>query len=78
MKRIVLHLLAVAMLFAASGCVAATVKNNRFGADREVVAVGDRVYIVNKTSGQVREVDMASAKPFVPETDDDDNAGDSE
>ena len=66
MKRGWLNIVLVALLLGSTGCIAATVKNNRFGTDREVVAVGNQVYIVDKANGNVMKVDLATAGPFAP------------
>ncbi len=58
------------LLLGSVGCIA-SVKNNRFGSDREVVAVGGQVYVVNKANGDVMKVDLGKAHPFVPDTDSD-------
>ena len=71
MRRIVLGFLAAAFLVSTSGCIAASVKNNRFAGDRGVVAVNDRVYVIDTRSGQVQEIDVSGARPFVPEPPDD-------
>ena len=60
-----LYLGLVVLLLGSTGCIAATVKNNRFGTDREVVAVDGQVYIVDKANGNVMKVDVATAGPFV-------------
>ena len=56
----------VGMLWIGSGCIVATsVKGNQFGREREVVAVGEDVYVVDKCSGRVMTVDLATSEPFV-------------
>ena len=60
----------LAVMMVATGCVAATtVKNNRFvTTTRELVAVNDQVYVVDKNTGEVMIIDMTSARPFEPES----------
>ena len=69
MRRIVLSFLAAAVLVSTTGCIAATVRNNRFAGERGLVAVKDRVYVIDTRSGNVQEIDISGAKPFVPEPD---------
>jgi len=66
MKRGYLSMAMGLILVGTVGCVAATVKNNRFGTDREVVAVNGQVYVVDKADGAVMKLDLAQAGPFVP------------
>jgi len=68
MKRVLVSLGLVALAITCNGCIAAmTIKENSFGiADREVVAVNDQVYVVDKATGVVMELDLSMAGPFVP------------
>lgn len=54
------------VLLSTLGCVAATVKGNRFGTDREAVVVNGQVFVIDKTNGAVMKVDVSTAGPFVP------------
>ncbi len=69
MRRLVLSLVTLGVLFVASGCIAANVSGNRFNTDRELVVVRDEVYMVDKCSGTVMKIDVSSAGPFVAESD---------
>lgn len=63
MRRMISGMLAAAMVALASGCIAVSSHRNRFDLGSEVVAVNDRVYIVNKRTGRVCEVDLSRAVP---------------
>ena len=67
MRRMVLSFLAAAVLVSTTGCIAASVRNNRFAGDRGIVAVKDRVYVIDTSTGKVQEIDLSAAEPFVPE-----------
>ncbi len=71
MKCLVMSVAMVCMVLGATGCIAATVSGNRFGTDREVIAVNDQVYVVDKSTGEVMTVDVSSAVPFVADSDSD-------
>lgn len=59
------------LLVGAAGCVAATVKDNRFGTSRDVVSVNGQVYVVDTATGKVMKLDVTNAGPFVPAEDSD-------
>lgn len=52
---------AALLLLAGAGCVAVSEKGNHYSSDRELVVVKDRVYLVDKSSGCVSEVDLVNA-----------------
>jgi len=66
MKRGWLSLGLAVMTLGAVGCVAATVKDNRFGTSRDVVSVNGQVYVVDTATGKVMKLDVTDAGPFVP------------
>jgi hypothetical protein len=68
MRRILMVFVAMGLLIAATGCVAVSAKHNRFGCECQVVAAGpgERVFVVNPQTGEIREVDLSAAKPFSP------------
>ena len=70
MKHVLFSLAMIGVMMAAGGCIApTTIKTNRFIlTDREVVAVNDQVYVVDKSTGEVMELDISSAQPFVAES----------
>lgn len=76
MLRNLSGVLLAGMLIASTGCLAISAKNNRFGSDREVVAVNGRVYLIDVKSGAVRELDLAAARPFEPGSKSDDGGDD--
>ncbi len=71
MKRFVMSVAMVCMVLGATGCVGTVVTKNRFGTDRELIAVNDQVYVVDKSTGEVMTVDVSSAVPFVADSDSD-------
>lgn len=76
MKRVLWTVCAAGLLLGQWGCVAVSSKNNRFGNDSDVVAVNGRVYVVNKSSGDVREIDIGHAKKFEPKPAEPDSSAD--
>ncbi len=64
MKRLVLTGLVVVWTMIGSGCIAVASRSTRIGTARELVAVEGRVYMVDKRSGAVREIDLSTARPF--------------
>ncbi len=69
MRRLITSVAMVCVVLSATGCFSTTVSRNRFGTDRELIAVNDQVYVVDKSSGAVMTVDVSSARPFVPDSD---------
>lgn len=68
MRRLMLGVIGLAML-ATTGCLAVSAKENQISVpagDTEVVAVDDHVYMVNKETGEIRELDLSQAKPYQP------------
>ncbi len=74
MKQLGTWLLSIVALMSLTGCLAVSAKHNRFGCEYGVVSVGEgeHVYLVNTVTGEVREIDVSGAKPFVPPHDDED------
>lgn len=67
MRRMILSVLAAAVMGAAGGCLAVSATEHKEvvqGVSSEVVEVDGHVYVVNKSTGEVREVDMSSPKPM--------------
>ena len=64
MRKVIVSLVAAGLLLTATGCIAVSSKTRRFASDSEVVAVNGRVYVVNKRTGQVRQVDLDRARPL--------------
>ena len=64
MRRIMLGGLLLIAFTMTTGCiaVAATEHTGHDSDQAEVVAVGERAYVVNKKTGKVWEVDLASAE----------------
>ncbi len=65
MRRVVLAILMVAALAMSGGCIGVSATEHKeiaSGGDCDVVAVGDHVYVVNKATGRVREVDLSAAE----------------
>jgi len=46
-----------------SGCVA--VSSRRYGPDHEVFVVRDRAYVLDKSDGRIKELDLSVATPYV-------------
>ncbi len=66
MRRTMLTLIGLA-LFSASGCIGVSETHNTGQArldDSEVAVVRDRVYVVSKTTGKAKIVDLSAATPF--------------
>jgi multidrug resistance efflux pump len=68
MRKILGLTLSLVVLLAGTGCVAVSAKSNRFGSDLDAVVVNDRIYVVNKITGCVKEINVDKAQPFVPDT----------
>lgn len=66
MTRICLVALLAAFVGLGSGCVAVSAKNNRFSDESDVVAVRDRVFVINKRTGRAWEVDIDRASKSPP------------
>ncbi len=69
MRKTILRTAAVALIGLCTGCLAVSAtETNRIEPNKsEVVSVNGHVYIVDKGTGHVREVDLASAKPYKPQ-----------
>ena len=67
MRRMMVSLMAAAMLFLASGCISVSAKKTWVGTDSEVIALDGRAYIVNKATGKVSYIDLETAVPFEAE-----------
>lgn len=54
------------LALASTGCLAVSATDNSKGwrSSKEVVAVGDQVYIVDTRTGQVNRVDLEKAQPM--------------
>ncbi|MCK6483660.1 MAG: hypothetical protein HUU22_14570 [Phycisphaerae bacterium] len=66
MKRLFLAALVTTFVGLGSGCVAVSAKNNRFSDESDVVAVRDRVFVINKRTGHAWEVDVDRASKTPP------------
>jgi hypothetical protein len=66
MKCGLFRLALLGLVTVASGCIAATsVRTCHISAaDRELVAVNEQVYVVDKATGEVMLIDVTSARPF--------------
>ncbi|MEE9296026.1 MAG: hypothetical protein V3W34_13835 [Phycisphaerae bacterium] len=69
MKRIAVIVLAAAWTLASSGCISYSVyaKTTRIGTTRQLVSVGDEVYMVDKIHGRVWRIDLSTALPYDPD-----------
>lgn len=67
MRRAILTLLVSVCAVVSAGCLAMST-NTRMGSQYDAVVVDDRVLIVNKCTGQVREVDLSCVEPLEPTT----------
>ncbi len=66
MRKYLGCLLSIAILFSTSGCIAVNAKDNTFGNERQAVAMGDRILIVNVSTGEVSEIDASKIEQFKP------------
>lgn len=66
MKKMIFSIVGLAALTAATGCMAVSATDNSRGvkSTREVVAIGNEVYIVDTRTGDVRKLDISNARPF--------------
>ncbi|MCA9256690.1 MAG: hypothetical protein KDA33_13670 [Phycisphaerales bacterium] len=66
MKRITLSLALHALTLAGSGCLAVSATDQSRGVKQthQVVAVGNKVYLVNIRTGEASEIDVTKAKPL--------------
>ena len=66
MKRIFLTVAALALVVSGSGCMAiSAADNSRAVKDRhQVVAVNNRVYLIDTRTGEAREINLKEAKPL--------------
>jgi len=73
MRRILLNALLVLVMVMTSGCLAvsATEHTELSSGDCDVVAVDERVYIVNKSTGKAWEVDLSRSERITPSDEDD-------
>ncbi|MFQ5590878.1 MAG: hypothetical protein ACE5HE_06935 [Phycisphaerae bacterium] len=71
MRRLKMVVAVAGVSLASAGCIATAVTKNRFGSDRELIAVNDQVYMVDKSTGKVMTVDVSSAVPFTTAADPD-------
>lgn len=69
MKRIFLSLALGALTLAGSGCLAVSATDQSRGIKQthQVVAVGNKVYLVNIRTGEASEIDVSNAKPLKAE-----------
>lgn len=66
MKRFTFSLALVALTIAGSGCLAVSATDQSRGVKQthQVVAVGNKVYLVNIRTGEASEIDVSKAKPL--------------
>lgn len=66
MKRVWLGMAAVALAISGSGCMAISASDHSRGMkDRhQVVAVNNRVYLIDTRTGEAREINLKEAKPL--------------
>lgn len=66
MRRIVLSLAMAGFAVAGSGCLAVSATDQSRGVKQthQVVAVGNKVYLVNIRTGEASEIDITHAKPL--------------
>ena len=66
MKSGLFGLALLGLVTVASGCIAATeIRTCNISAfDREVIAVNEQVYVVDKATGEVMRIDVTLAGPF--------------
>ncbi|HPF41054.1 MAG TPA: hypothetical protein P5081_14590 [Phycisphaerae bacterium] len=79
MKRFTLSLALLALTLAGSGCLAVSATDQSRGVKQthQVVAVGNKVYLVNIRTGEASEIDVTKAKPLNTTCEHNDvNAGD--
>lgn len=79
MRRFVLSLVVATLGLAGTGrlAVSATDQSNGIKQTHQVVAVGNKVYVVNIRTGEASEIDITHAKPLhVTREMDDTTAGD--
>ena len=75
MKSGLFGLALLSLVTVASGCIAATsIRTCNISAmDREVVAVNEQVYVVDKATGEVMLIDVTSARPFEQDSEEDED-----
>ena len=64
MRRTRLIVGVLAWTLALSGCISVHTRTTRIVNAREVVPVGEDVYVIDKVDGQVWRVDLSTAQPF--------------
>lgn len=67
MRRIALGVAGLALSAACSGCMAVSATDNSKGwkTSKDVVAVGNEVYIVDTRTGHAQRVDLTKAEPCI-------------
>lgn len=66
MKRWMLSMIGLVVLAGISGCIAVWDIKDLPAANSEIVTVNDRIYVINKKTCEVNEIDLTTAKPFAP------------
>ena len=66
MKRFTFFLALIALTLAGSGCLAVSATDHSRGVTQthQVVAVGNKVYLVNTRTGAASEIDVSKAEPL--------------
>lgn len=79
MKRLALSIVAAGLVISGSGCLAVSATDQSRGVKQthQVVAVGNKVYLVDIRTGEANEIDISNARPLRKLSDmDDTTAGD--